>query len=282
MRVALLGTGKMGAAIARRIAQDGHDLTLWNRTRERAEAVGVGRVADSPEAAADGAEIVLTIVFDAPAVRELYARLRPAAGQVLVEMSTAGPGVLEDVAPAVEAAGASLLACPIVGSVPAIEDGSAVLLAGGDAAALERARGVLGSFGRPEHVGTRTEAASLKLITNAMLGAVNVAAAELLSAADAAAVPKESAFWLLCRLVPYLTVRRRGLLDHDHDNPLFELRGIRKDLDLMLQMGHDAGAALPVAGLARELYGAAEPAWGGKEMTAVIERYGAGLTAPER
>lgn len=273
MRVALLGTGKMGSAIARRIAQQGHELTLWNRTRQRAEAVGVGRVANSPGEAAAGAEVVLSIVFDAGAVGSLYAQLEPKPGQVFVEMSTAGPTVPEQIAPRIEAAGASLLAAPIVGSIPAIDDGSAALLVGGDPAVLERARQVLEAFGRPEHVGSRTDAASLKLIANAMLGNVVLAAAELMSTAAAAGLPEETAFWLLTRIVPYLTVRRRGLLEHDHDNPIFELRGIRKDLDLMLEAGHGAGASLPLAALARELYAAAEPTRGNQEMTAVIERY---------
>lgn len=273
MRVALLGTGKMGSAIARRIAQQGHELTLWNRTRQRAEAVGVGRVANSPGEAAAGAEVVLSIVFDADAVRSLYAQVEPRPGQVFVEMSTAGPKVPEEIAPRIEAAGASLLASPIVGSIPAINDGSAALLVGGDPAVLERVRQVLEAFGRPEHVGSRTDAASLKLIANAMLGNVVLAAAELMSTAAAAGLPEETAFWLLTRIVPYLTVRRRGLLEHDHDNPIFELRGIRKDLDLMLEAGHGAGASLPLAALARELYAATEPTRGNQEMTAVIERY---------
>lgn len=273
MRVALLGTGKMGAAIGRRVAQSGHDLTLWNRTRERAEAVGAGAVASTPGEAAAGAEVVLSIVFDDAAVRSLYGQLEPRPGQVFVEMTTAGPEVLEEIAPRVEDAGASLLATPIVGSIPAVEDASAVLLVGGDGAALDRARPVLEAFGRPEHVGTRTDAASLKLINNAMLAHVTLSAAELLSAAEAAGVSQERAFWLLTRMVPYLTVRRRGLVDRDHANPTFELRGMRKDLDLALAMAHRAGATLPVTGLARELYAAAEPSRGDQEMTAVIERF---------
>ncbi|MBO0706381.1 MAG: NAD(P)-dependent oxidoreductase, partial [Candidatus Dormibacteraeota bacterium] len=90
-----------------------------------------------------------SIVFDAGAVRDVYRRLTPQPGQVFVEMSTAGPEVTADLAPGIESAGAHLLACPVLGSIPAIESGSARLLAGGDEASLERARPVLETFGDP-------------------------------------------------------------------------------------------------------------------------------------
>ncbi|HEY4025159.1 MAG TPA: NAD(P)-binding domain-containing protein, partial [Candidatus Dormibacteraeota bacterium] len=153
MNVALLGTGKMGTAIARRLAAAGHDLTLWNRTRERARAVGVGRVADTAAEAAVPADVVLSILYDAASVREVYGGLDPRQGQVFVEMSTAGPEVAEELAPRLAAAGAELLAAPILGTIPAIEQATARILVGGDAAAFERVRPVLAAFGRPEMVG---------------------------------------------------------------------------------------------------------------------------------
>src|SRR6266571_3457371 len=160
MRVTLLGAGKMGAPIARRLAAAGFDVTLWNRTQERALRLGVGRVEAEPFAAAAGAEVVLSILTDAQAVREVYARLEPAEGQVFVEMSTAGPEILEELAQRF----VHLLAAPIVGSVPAIEQGAAVILVGGDRSDLERAQPVLASFGEPRYVGSRREAAGLKLL----------------------------------------------------------------------------------------------------------------------
>jgi 3-hydroxyisobutyrate dehydrogenase/2-hydroxy-3-oxopropionate reductase len=273
MKVAMLGTGKMGAAIAHRLAGAGHDVALWNRTRSRAEAVGAGRVAATPGEAASGADVVLSIVFDAAAVRDVYGQLAPQPGQVFVEMSTAGPALPADLAPAIESAGAHLLACPIVGSIPAIEAASARLLVGGDEPALERARPVLETFGEPQHVGTREQAAGLKLVNNAMLGACSVVASELLATAERSGLDPEAAFGLLTRLMPYLETRRRGYLGRDHANPLFELRGIRKDLDLALGLGHSAGAPMPAVGAVREIYALAEAEFGGDEMTAVIEPY---------
>jgi 3-hydroxyisobutyrate dehydrogenase-like beta-hydroxyacid dehydrogenase len=273
MRVALLGTGKMGAAIARRLHAAGHELALWNRTLERARELGVGRVAATPGEAAAGAEVVLSIVYDARAVREVYGALAPSRGQIFVEMSTAGPEVLDELASQIEEAGAELVACPIVGSIPAIEQASALLLVGGDPAAMECAGPVLEAFGQPQHVGSRREAIGLKLVNNAMLGGCSLLAAELLAVSGQAGLNQETAFRLLCRTMPYLDARRRGFLDHDHSRPLFELRGIRKDLDLALGLGREAGAAMPAVAQARELYALEEPAHGDDEITAIIELY---------
>src|SRR5581483_7188316 len=174
-QVALLGTGKMGAAIARRIAASGHELHLWNRTAERARAVGVGTVASKPEEAAAAAEIVLTIVTDPRAVADVYSRLQPRDDQVFVEMSTVGPDAVE----ALAARFPHMLAAPILGSVPAIESASALVLVGGAAADYARAEPVLKTFGEPRHSGTRRQAAALKLVSNAMFGTCSAVAAEL-------------------------------------------------------------------------------------------------------
>ena len=273
MRVALLGTGKMGIAIARRVAGAGHELRLWNRTRPRAEAAGVGEVLGTAAEAAAGAEVVLSIVYDSTAVREVYDCLNPVPGQVFVEMSTAGPEVLEELAPRLEQAGGALLASPIVGSVPAIEKAGALLLVGGDASALDRARPVLEAFGLPRHVGSREDAAALKLINNAMLAVVTAAGAELLAAASRRGLDRERVFELLSRMVPYLKARERGYLGRDHENALFQVRATRKDLDLALDVAHRAGASVALTAATRELFALAEREHPTEEMTAILEVY---------
>lgn len=273
VNVALLGTGKMGAAIAHRLAGAGFELTLWNRTPDRARAVGAGRVAGTAAEAAESADVVLSILYDAASVRQVYGGLRPRRGQVFVEMSTAGAGVPDELAAGLAPAGAELLAAPILGSIPAIEQGSALILVGGDAAAFERARPVLAAFGQPELAGTRLDAASLKLLANAMLHVGTLAAAELMAAGRRSGLDPEAVFRLLCRTMPYLQARRRGYLEHAHDHPTFALSGAVKDQGLALDLGRAHGAAMPLLALSRELYALAEPEHGSEEMTAVIERY---------
>src|SRR5437868_5855140 len=95
IKVAVLGAGKMGGAIVRRLHAQGFEVSIWDRTRKKAEALGVARVVDSPAAAARAADVVLSILTGPQAVREVYfgkgGVLEGAAGKTLIEMSTAGP-----------------------------------------------------------------------------------------------------------------------------------------------------------------------------------------------
>ena len=156
MRVAILGTGKMGAAIARHLSESGHELTLWNRTRSRADAVGVGSVASTPAEAVKAAEVVISILTDAAAVRSAYlgdhGAVTAARDQVFIEMSTAGPEVVKELQPAIERAGAKFIECPVLGSTLAMETGKGLLFAAGDDAAIERARPVLDVMGETRRI----------------------------------------------------------------------------------------------------------------------------------
>src|SRR5258706_13365706 len=177
MRVAIIGTGKMGGAMARRLKSQGHELTLWNRTRERAEALGAGKVAATPAEAAQDGEVVISMLTDANAVRAAYlgdsGAAKAAQGQVFVEMSTAGPDLSKELAPLIEATGAQFVEAPVLGSIAAVEAGTLIILAAGDEAALERARPVLEDLGEVRRVGEVGRAASLKLAANSIMAAVN-------------------------------------------------------------------------------------------------------------
>src|SRR5437868_7218614 len=190
MRVAILGTGKMGGAIGKRLKETGHELTLWNRTRSRAEALGLGKVAATPAEAAKAAEVVVSILTDAGAVRSAYLGEDGAASaardQVFIEMSTAGPDVVAEVKPAVERKGAHFIECPVLGSISAMETGKGILFAAGDDEAIERARPVLESIGEIRRIKDAESAAKLKLIANTVLMGLSALTAEVLAAGTAA------------------------------------------------------------------------------------------------
>src|SRR4051794_23590913 len=150
-RVAILGTGKMGSAIAGRLADAGYDLVLWNRTRERAEALGIGRVADTPAAAVRDADLVISNLTGPEAVRSTYlgpdGAAREGAGKLFIEMSTAGPDVLPSLAVVITAARGRLVDAPIVGAPPVMRAGQAAILIGGDDVDVDQAAAVLSTFG---------------------------------------------------------------------------------------------------------------------------------------
>ena len=259
--VAILGTGKMGGAMARRLASSGFDLMLWNRTRARAEELHVGRVASTPAEAAREADVVISSLTNDAAIRDVYLGedgvLGTAAGKLLVEASTAGPQIAEELGREADARGARLLEAPVVGSVPAVESGKLLILAGGDPADLAKARPVLEHLGEVRYVGDRANAQRMKLIANSMLGITTAAAAELLAAGTAIGLDREQIFSILVRFAPGLAARERGFLHDEHTPTMFAVRDLLKDLELGLGAYGEAGVPTPLTHEARQLFAGA-------------------------
>jgi 3-hydroxyisobutyrate dehydrogenase-like beta-hydroxyacid dehydrogenase len=256
--VAILGTGKMGGAMARRLAASGFDVVLWNRTRDKAEQLHVGRVAATPAEATRDADVVISSLTNEAAVRDVYLGddgvLKSANGKLLIEMSTAGPQVAEELDREAQAKGARLLEAPVIGSVPAVESGRLLILAGGDRADLENARPIVEKLGEVHYAGARGNAQRLKLIANSMLGITSAAAAELLAAGTAAGLDRPEIFSILVRYAPGLALRERGFLYDQHTPPMFAVRDLVKDLDLALRAYDEAGVPTPLTRTARKLY----------------------------
>jgi 3-hydroxyisobutyrate dehydrogenase-like beta-hydroxyacid dehydrogenase len=278
MQVAILGTGKMGGAIARRLNAEGHQLTVWNRTRNRAEALGVGRVAATPAEAVESAEVVISILTDADAIRAAYLEgtggaVGAARNQVFVEMSTAGPDVVKELQPAIERAGAQFVECPVLGSIAAMETGKGLLFAAGDDAAMERARPVLEALGEVRRIKDPESAAKLKLIANTVLMGLSALAAEVMAAGAAAGVDTEDVFWVLTRFAPALGARRAGYVEHRYEPVTFALHDAVKDLRLATEVFKRAGASTPLTMKAKELFEKAAETAGELDLSAISTLY---------
>jgi|SRR5256885_2931752 len=276
IKVAVMGAGKMGGAIVRRLKSQGFDVSVWDRTRRYAEALGVARVADSPAAAARAADVVLSILTGPQAVRDVYfgrgGVLEGAAGKTLVEMSTAGPGIEQELARAAPLNGATLIEAPVIGSVPAIESGTLVILGGAaHAEDLEPARPVLQQLGELHYIGPLGSAAALKLVANGFLAIVSAAAAELMAAGARRGLDPERIFWVLSRAAPGLKVREAGFVRHVHEPALFAARDLLKDLDLGLSL-YD-GARLPLTSVARDLFAKVAAQTPGFDISAIVQAY---------
>jgi 3-hydroxyisobutyrate dehydrogenase-like beta-hydroxyacid dehydrogenase len=267
----------MGGAMARRLKSQGHELTLWNRTRERAETLGAGAVAATPAEAAKQAEIVISSLTDPDAVRKTYfgegGAAKAAQGQVFVEMSTAGPEVAKEVAAAIESVGAQFVEAPVIGSIAAVEAGTLVVLAAGNAAAIERARPVLQALGEVRRLGALGSAASLKLVANSMLAGVTALAAELQAAGTRAGLDAEDVFYVIARLAPALNMRKAGFVEHRYEPVTFALRDIVKDLQLATDLYGRTGATTPLTTKAKELYELAAKSAGQLEISAIATLY---------
>ncbi|MCJ8140049.1 NAD(P)-dependent oxidoreductase [Falsirhodobacter halotolerans] len=153
-RIAFLGTGLMGAPMARRLAAAGHELTVWNRSAAKAATLGVP-VAASPAQAVSGAEIVFIMLSDGPAVAEVLFAAAPAMmpGAVVVDTSSIAPHMARDHAHRLAAIGIDHVDCPVSGGVAGAEAGTLALMAGGEDAVIARIAPVLAPLGRLTHVG---------------------------------------------------------------------------------------------------------------------------------
>ena len=189
---AVLGAGALGAAMAVRLGEVGHEVRLWNRTQERArdaaaQARGVTAIGAVREAVA-GAGAVLTVLRDGDAVGqvmdEAIAGLDP--GCVWIQASTVGPRSARALADLASDHGVAYLDAPVSGSTTPAREGKLVWLVAGDDAPLTRARPVLDALGSSVlHVGTGVEGSSLKLAVNAWMTAATVAMSDVLALCDA-------------------------------------------------------------------------------------------------
>lgn len=268
MRVALLGTGIMGGAMARNLAGDGHDVVVWNRTREKADALAGERVevADTPAEAATGADLLVTMLFDAAATEEAVtgpdgAFAATSGPDVWVQAATVGDD-WEGLASLAQAAGVAYLDAPVLGTRGPANDGTLVQVLSGRPDARERAMPALETWSRAVVVtGDEPGSASrLKLAVNATLGMVNAATAEALVLADRLGVGAAQLLDLLDGTPMWSGVmgaKGRMMLEGDVEAH-FPLAGLHKDVALArvaADLDDDELPALAgtLAGLARAI-----------------------------
>jgi 3-hydroxyisobutyrate dehydrogenase-like beta-hydroxyacid dehydrogenase len=205
-RIALLGTGIMGSHMARRLAQAGFPVTVWNRSADKADQLtqfGV-KIAVSPSSACDDADVVIVMLSNGPVVEEVlfspdHGGRRPAetmaAESVLVVMSSIPVETCQSQAPRLAARGIHYIDAPVSGGEPGARDGTLAIMAGGDAKVVDGIADVFAVMGRVTHIGPVGTGQTTKLANQIIVGATMVAVAEALQfaakgGADPAAVRK--------------------------------------------------------------------------------------------
>jgi 3-hydroxyisobutyrate dehydrogenase/2-hydroxy-3-oxopropionate reductase len=238
----------MGAPMAGRLLDAGHDLAVWNRTPARADALvarGAAAAATPAEAVAD-AEIVVTMVADPQALREVVdgiaGSIEPDA--VFVEMSTVGPTAIRSVAERLRPV--RVLDAPVLGSVPQAEAGSLTILVGGDRDPLARCTDVLEAMGRIVHVGPAGAGATVKLANNAAGMSALVALGEVLSFTDRAGLDPEAVLDAIGMgpLASFVERWRPGVTGATGGRVDFRLVLARKDLALAADEAQELGVRL--------------------------------------
>lgn len=248
--VAWIGLGAMGSRMVVRLVEAGHQVTVWNRTRERAEILarrtGAG-VAATPAEAAAGAETVALMVTDAAAVADVVRGPGGVVngvvpGSTVVDFSTTGPAAVAALRADLPAE-VAVVDAPVLGSIAEAEAGTLKLLAGGPAGAVERCRPLLASLGEVFHVGPSGAGAAAKLVANfALLGSVALLG-EAVALADASGLDRDAA-WSLLEMTPLAAQarRRRATIEAGRFPPRFALRLARKDAGLVAEAARRGGA----------------------------------------
>ena len=259
LRVSVVGTGRMGGAMAGRVARAGHAVTVWNRTRSTAESVasrcgGEVTVAATARDAARDADVVLVSLADDAAARATYrggdglvAGLGPST--VVADTSTVAPETIRGLEDDVRATGAVLVDTPVSGSVSSVEGGTILVMAGGRADDVERARPALDSFAqRVILLGPLGAGSTMKLAVNAMVFGLNQTLAESLVLAEKAGVDRELAYEVIANsavAAPFVGYKRAAYEHPESAAVAFALDLVAKDLDLAAALAVGVGAAVP-------------------------------------
>ena len=264
MEIGWIGTGIMGAPMARRLIGGGHRVRVFNRTPEKARAM----VADGASVAADaaacaaGAEVVFIMVPDTPDVEATVAKIEPAlkAGQLVVDMSTVAPAGERAIAARLKPSGVDYLDAPVSGGDVGAREGTLAIMVGGEANAFERARPLFELMGkRVTHVGAPGAGQMTKLANQIAVALALEAAAEAIKFAragglDAARMVEAigagaAGSWQLSNLGP-------KIIAGDY-RPGFFIKLVRKDLRLVAEAAREAGLALPGLALMTSMFNTA-------------------------
>lgn len=291
LRIGFCGLGRMGTEMVAALTRQGFAVTVWNRTPERAwsAAANTGaKVADTPALAAERADVVITMLTDGDAVLGTLTDLLPGAREdlIVVDCSTTGVRAAREAASRCAAAGVRYVDCPVSGSTVVAREGKLGLMAGGDAATIERVRPVLDALGTVVHVGPTGAGAAAKVSINALLHTFSTALAECLVTARAAGVSTPALFDVLSVGVlwnRFLDYKRPAFTNPEGTAVAFDLRTATKDLGLAAGAADDAGLGESVVRRALELHRhALDDGLGDRDMAAMTAWFAATADPPGR
>jgi 3-hydroxyisobutyrate dehydrogenase-like beta-hydroxyacid dehydrogenase len=268
VNLGFVGLGAMGQLIVPRLMKAGHQVTGWNRSRDKAAPlIKAGMTwADTPRAVAEKSEIVFSIVTDSKAVKAVA--LGPdgilaglAKGGIFIDMSTIEPDESRAVAAQFAKAGCIMLDGPLSGSPVTVVQGNASIMIGGDEAAFERVKPVLLAIGpKVTRIGGNGLACQMKIAVNLLLMVEVICFGEAVALAEKGGVDRAVALDAMLKSVaasPVLGYRGPFILDGKMPEvPLADVTLQQKDMLLALNLGRTLGSPVPLAAAANEMMNA--------------------------
>ena len=272
----LIGLGLMGTALTDRLLEHGYGVAVWNRTPARAAPLLARGAVWSENPLAVGRRVIISL-YDSDVVAEVLQRMEAGfqPGQIIVDTTTGEPEQTAALGERLAARGVQYLDAPISGSSEQTRRGEATVIVGGARAAFDACADLWPVLGRKVfHVGSCGTAASMKLISNLVLGLNRAALAEGLAFAEATGVAPAAALEVLIGSNAYsraMEVKGRKLVERDYAVQA-KLSQHLKDVRLMLQAAGDAGLTLPLTETHRRLLEQAEAAGLGElDNSAILE-----------
>jgi 3-hydroxyisobutyrate dehydrogenase-like beta-hydroxyacid dehydrogenase len=283
LTIGWIGAGRMGAPMARRLARGGADVTVWNRTRAKAEALAEdgARVADRIVDLADR-DVVFTMVSASADLEEVLTgeggllSRQDAVPGVIVDCSTVSAETSAAMREAAERRGAQFLAAPVSGNGKVVAAGRLSLVVSGPEAVYERVAPLLAHIGRSAtYVGEGEAARLVKICHNLLLGVVTQAMAEITVLAEKGGVSRAAFLDFLNNSVMGSTFTRYktpAFVKLDY-TPTFTSVLLRKDFDLGLAAAHDLGVPMPVAALTQQIVqGTISGGRGGEDFAVLLDQ----------
>ena len=285
MEIGFCGTGRMGAAMVQRLIDQGHRLTVWNRSADKLKPLVErgARAAKTPADTVAASEINISMLTDARAIEAVYdgphGLLSGAVrGKLFIDMSTVTPATTVALGERVRAKGAALVECPVGGTIGPARDGKLLGLAGGEAADVARAKPILDQLcRRVDHLGPNGAGSAMKLAINLPLIVYWEALGEALSLVQGVGVAPAKLLEIMSessggtnalknRAPKLVTALQGGTPDVG-----FDIDGMRKDLRTMAELARTLGVELPAAASALQSYdAAAQEGWGGRDGSSLV------------
>jgi 3-hydroxyisobutyrate dehydrogenase-like beta-hydroxyacid dehydrogenase len=266
-RIGFVGLGVMGGGVARRLLEAGHEVTGYNRTPGKADAlVALGlRPASTPREAAEQSDVAFSMVTNTKALAAvtegpdgILAGLGP--GKVYIDMSTVSPSASRELSERVRERGAVMLDAPVSGSVITLEQGKLSVIVGGDTAAFERVEPILRDIGPTvTHVGGNGQAVLMKIATNLSLAVQMLAFSEGVLLAEKGGISRENAVRVMTGSAiasPMVQYRGPFVLGMP-DEAWFDCNMMQKDMVLALDLGRELDVPLPTTATTNEFLTAA-------------------------
>jgi 3-hydroxyisobutyrate dehydrogenase/glyoxylate/succinic semialdehyde reductase len=264
MKIGFIGLGIMGSRMAANLQKNGYPLVVFNRTRAKAQPLldKGASFAETPAQLAEQVDVLFTMLAHPDAVAQAALRekgflnhLKPKA--VWVDCSSVNPSFSKKMAVAAASRQVRFVDAPVTGSAPVADQGKLVFWAGGDAADLEAIRPLLLCMGNKIiHAGGHGMGTSMKMVINLLLGIGMASFAEAMALGQGLGLSRKLLFdsLLATPAVPPFLALKREKIEKGNYEAEFPLRWMQKDMHLASLSAYEAGVAMPVTNLTKEIY----------------------------